>query len=196
MRRCSRLDRVTTPTTCATSGAQRSPPSAPPHRPARRSPARCSRRCSSPAAAPPAMTSHAGWPPDQHLVMDKGPAGRATRADGRRRQAQLPARRLRRRHDLRRRRRRRDLGRLPPLRLAGAPDGRDPRGQRQELHLRQRHRQLRVDRHQPGDGRARARGLRRDPLRKPAPIVYTSHHALPHYKLDGCKHVSFYSVGY
>jgi hypothetical protein len=22
-----------------------------------------------------AMTSHAGWPPDQHLVMDKGPAG-------------------------------------------------------------------------------------------------------------------------
>src|SRR5271154_6910134 len=23
-----------------------------------------------------AMTSHAGWPPDQHLVMDKGPAGR------------------------------------------------------------------------------------------------------------------------
>ena len=28
------------------------------------------------AAAPAAaMTSHAGWPPDQHLVMDKGPAG-------------------------------------------------------------------------------------------------------------------------
>jgi len=22
-----------------------------------------------------AMTSHAGWPPDQHLVMDRGPAG-------------------------------------------------------------------------------------------------------------------------
>jgi hypothetical protein len=30
------------------------------------------------AAAVPAlaMTSHAGWPPNQHLVMDKGPAGR------------------------------------------------------------------------------------------------------------------------
>src|SRR5258708_1354042 len=23
-----------------------------------------------------ASTSHAGWPPDQHLIMDKGPAGR------------------------------------------------------------------------------------------------------------------------
>ncbi|HEX4483483.1 MAG TPA: hypothetical protein VH081_06805 [Solirubrobacteraceae bacterium] len=30
----------------------------------------------------------------------------------------------------------------------------------------------------------------------PHQTVYTSHHALPHYKLDGCKHVSFYSVGY
>jgi len=27
------------------------------------------------AAGASAMTSHAGWPPDQHLVMDKGPAG-------------------------------------------------------------------------------------------------------------------------
>jgi Ca2+-binding RTX toxin-like protein len=27
-------------------------------------------------------------------------------------------------------------------------------------------------------------------------IVYTSHHALPHYKLHGCKRISFYSVGY
>ena len=30
----------------------------------------------------------------------------------------------------------------------------------------------------------------------PQQTVYTSHHALPHYKLDGCKHISFYSVGY
>lgn len=30
----------------------------------------------------------------------------------------------------------------------------------------------------------------------PHQIVYTSHHALPRYKLDGCKRVSFYSVGY
>jgi RTX calcium-binding nonapeptide repeat (4 copies) len=27
-------------------------------------------------------------------------------------------------------------------------------------------------------------------------VVYTSHHALPHWKLDGCQHISFYSVGY
>jgi RTX calcium-binding nonapeptide repeat (4 copies) len=30
----------------------------------------------------------------------------------------------------------------------------------------------------------------------PNVVVYTSHHALPHYKLDGCRHISFYSVGY
>jgi hypothetical protein len=27
-------------------------------------------------------------------------------------------------------------------------------------------------------------------------VVFTSHHALPHYKLHGCRHVSFFSVGY
>ena len=27
-------------------------------------------------------------------------------------------------------------------------------------------------------------------------VVYTSHHALPHYVLHGCRHISFYSVGY
>ena len=27
-------------------------------------------------------------------------------------------------------------------------------------------------------------------------VVYTSHRALPHYKLHGCRHISFYSVGY
>jgi len=30
-----------------------------------------------------AMTSHAGWPPNQHLVMDKGPAGRTNTLVGR-----------------------------------------------------------------------------------------------------------------
>ncbi len=30
----------------------------------------------------------------------------------------------------------------------------------------------------------------------PAIVVFTSHHALPHWKLDGCRHISFYSVGY
>jgi hypothetical protein len=27
-------------------------------------------------------------------------------------------------------------------------------------------------------------------------VVFTSHRALPHYKLDGCRRISFYSVGY
>jgi hypothetical protein len=27
-------------------------------------------------------------------------------------------------------------------------------------------------------------------------VVFTSHHALPHYKLHGCKRISFFSVGY
>lgn len=30
----------------------------------------------------------------------------------------------------------------------------------------------------------------------PQIIVFTSHHALPHYHLDGCRRISFYSVGY
>jgi hypothetical protein len=30
----------------------------------------------------------------------------------------------------------------------------------------------------------------------PAVVVFTSHHALPHYRLHGCRHISFYSVGY
>ncbi len=34
------------------------------------------------AASAVAMTSHAGWPPDQHLVMDKGPAGRQNTLTG------------------------------------------------------------------------------------------------------------------
>jgi RTX calcium-binding nonapeptide repeat (4 copies) len=34
-------------------------------------------------AAASASTSHAGWPPDQHLVMDKGPAGRSNVLVGR-----------------------------------------------------------------------------------------------------------------
>jgi hypothetical protein len=30
----------------------------------------------------------------------------------------------------------------------------------------------------------------------PQIVVFTSHHALPHWQLDGCRHISFYSVGY
>ncbi len=34
------------------------------------------------AAPALAMTSHAGWPPNEHLVMDKGPAGQANMLSG------------------------------------------------------------------------------------------------------------------
>jgi hypothetical protein len=30
----------------------------------------------------------------------------------------------------------------------------------------------------------------------PAIVVFTSHHALPHWRLEDCRHISFYSVGY
>ncbi|HEX4466668.1 MAG TPA: hypothetical protein VH025_05735, partial [Solirubrobacteraceae bacterium] len=30
----------------------------------------------------------------------------------------------------------------------------------------------------------------------PGIVVFTSHHALPHWKLIGCRHISFFSVGY
>ncbi len=120
------------------------------------------------AGTAPASTSHAGWPPDEHLVMDKGPAGRHHVLRG------LPSR-----HNWL-------LGGYGDDELVGgqagdviwgdyhpsgwpaAPDGGHPRGQRQELHLLQRHGQLRLHRQQPGDRRARPRGLGRDPLRKPA----------------------------
>ena len=38
--------------------------------------------CALAALPAAAMTSHAGWPPDQHLVMDKGPAGRSNTLTG------------------------------------------------------------------------------------------------------------------
>ena len=34
------------------------------------------------ATSASAMTSHAGWPKDEHLVMDKGPAGRSNTLTG------------------------------------------------------------------------------------------------------------------
>ena len=62
-----------------------------------------------------AMADHTGWPAVQCLKMDKGAYGFAHTLVGLARRPQLPARRLRQRHDLGRRRRRRHLGRLPAL---------------------------------------------------------------------------------
>ena len=133
----------------------------------RRSPLRAASRLAAPGGGDDQPRRLAAR--DQHLVMDKGPGGAdATCCTGRR-----------------------DVhnyllggygndtiyggnagdviwGDYHPSGWPVAPDRGHPRRQRPELHLRQRHRQLRVDRHQPGHRRARPRGLRRDPLRKPA----------------------------
>ncbi len=146
-----------------------------------------------PAAA---MTSHAGWPADEHLQMDKGPAGRAnvlTGVDGV--------------HNYL-------LGGYGNDTIYGGDAGDViwgdyhesgwPSFQTAVIHA--------------GDGPNLIyandtvnyvwTGTNPDTVvhvhensgvvhcENPGIIVYTSHHALPHYKLDGCRHISFYSVGY
>jgi hypothetical protein len=143
-----------------------------------------------------AMTSHAGWPRDEHLVMDKGPAGRANVLRGR------PGA-----HNYL-------LGGYGNDTIYGGSAGDViwgdyhpsgwPARQTAVIHA--------------GNGRniiyandtfnyvwtganpATVVHVHENSgvvhCENPHQIVYTSHHALPHYKLDGCKRVSFYSVGY
>lgn len=146
-----------------------------------------------PAAA---MTSHAGWPPDEHLVMDRGPAGRSNTLVG------VPGR-----HNYL-------LGGYGDDTIYGGgagdviwgdyhPSG-WPARQTAVIHA--------------GDGRNfiyandtvnyvwtgtnpatvvhAHEGSGVIHCQSPDIVVYTSHHALPHYKLRGCRRVSFYSVGH
>jgi hypothetical protein len=148
-------------------------------------------------AAPAAgMTSHAGWPPDQHLVMDKGGAGHHNTLLG-----------LAGRHNYL-------LGGYGDDTIYGGSAGDViwgdyrpsgwPSHQTAVIHA--------------GDGKNFI--YANDTVnyvwtgRNPATVVhahegsgvihcgnasivvFTSHHALPHYKLDGCRRISFYSVGY
>ncbi len=144
----------------------------------------------------PAMTSHAGWPPDQHLVMDRGPAGRHNVLVGRRHVHNYL------------------LGGYGDDTVYGGQDGDviwgdyHPSGwpafQTAVIHA--------------GDGpnfiyandTVNYVWTGTDPdtvvhahensgvihCENPNIIVFTSHRALPHYKLDGCRRISFYSVGY
>jgi hypothetical protein len=143
-----------------------------------------------------AMTSHAGWPADQHLVMDRGPAGETHTLRG-----------VEGRHNYL-------LGGYGNDTIYGAnagdviwgdyhPSG-WPASQTAVIHA--------------GNGKNYIYAndtynyvwTGTNPLtvvhahenagvihcENPRQTVYTSHHALPHYALHGCRHISFYSVGY
>jgi hypothetical protein len=143
-----------------------------------------------------AMTSHAGWPADEHLVMDRGPAGQQHVLMG-----------INGKHNYL-------LGGYGDDTIYGGDSGDViwgdyhpsgwPARQTAVIHA--------------GNGRniiyandtfnyvwtganpATVVHVHENSgvvhCENPHQIVYTSHHALPHYKLDGCKRVSFYSVGY
>ncbi len=143
-----------------------------------------------------AMTSHAGWPRNEHLVMDHGPAGRSNTlfgVDGK--------------HNYL-------LGGYGDDTIYGGDSGDViwgdyhpsgwPSHQTAVIHAGNgknyiysndtvnyvwtgTNPQTVVHAHE-GSGVIHCEN--------PHQTVYTSHHALPHYKLDGCRHISFYSVGY
>lgn len=143
-----------------------------------------------------ASTSHAGWPPDQHLVMDRGPAGRSNVLVGRRRLHNYL------------------LGGYGNDTIYGGSSGDviwgdyHPSGwpsfQKAVIYAGNGRNVIYandtvnyvwtgsnpytvVHAHE-GSGviHCQSRWI----------VVYTSHRALPHYKLDGCRRISFYSVGY
>ncbi len=148
------------------------------------------------AAVSVAMTSHAGWPSDQHLVMDQGPAGRNNTLTGK------PGR-----HNYL-------LGGYGDDTIFGGNTGDViwgdyhpsgwPSSQTAVIHA--------------GDGPNFIyandthnyvwTGTNPDTVvhahensgvihcENPNIVVFTSHHALPHWTLHGCRHISFYSVGY
>jgi RTX calcium-binding nonapeptide repeat (4 copies) len=148
------------------------------------------------AASAVAMTSHAGWPANQHLVMDRGPAGRNHVLVGRRNLHNYL------------------LGGYGDDTIYGGAAGDviwgdyHPSGwpafQTAVIHA--------------GDGRNfiyandtvnyvftgtnpatvvhAHEGSGVIHCENPNIVVFTSHHALPHYRLHGCRHISFYSVGY
>jgi len=148
------------------------------------------------AASAAAMTSHAGWPADQHLVMDKGPAGRANVLTGRQGMHNYL------------------LGGYGNDTIYGASGGDViwgdyhesgwPSRQTATIHAGNGKNFIYandtvnyvwtgtnpatvVHAHE-GSGviHCESAGI----------VVFTSHHALPHYKLQGCRHISFFSVGY
>ncbi|HWJ50524.1 MAG TPA: hypothetical protein VNR42_05855 [Solirubrobacteraceae bacterium] len=143
-----------------------------------------------------AMTSHAGWPPDQHLVMDKGPAGRHNTLKGK---PNL--------HNYL-------LGGYGNDTIYGGEAGDViwgdyhptgwPKHQTAVIHAGNGKNFIysndTVNYVWTGTNRATVvhahEGSGVIHCENPHIVVYTSHHALPHYKLRGCRRISFYSVGY
>ncbi len=147
------------------------------------------------AASAMAMTSHAGWPSDQHLVMDKGPAGRQHVLRG------VPGR-----HNYL-------LGGYGDDTIYGGDAGDVIWG---DYHPSGGSTQTAVIHAGNGPNFIYANdtfnyvwtGTNPNTVvhahensgiihcENPHIVVFTSHHALPHFKLHGCRRISFYSVGY
>jgi hypothetical protein len=142
-----------------------------------------------------AMTSHAGWPADQHLEMDKGPAGRHNTLTGK---AGV--------HNYL-------LGGYGDDTIYGGNAGDVIWG---DYHPSGESTQTAIIHAGDGPNFIYANdtvnyvwtGTNPDTVvhahedsgvihcENPNIVVFTSHHALPDYKLHGCRHISFYSVGY
>jgi hypothetical protein len=146
-------------------------------------------------ASAAAMTSHAGWPRNEHLVMDRGPAGRANVLTG-----------VNGVHNYL-------LGGYGNDTIYGGDAGDVIWG---DYHPSGESHQTAIIHAGNGKNYIYANdtinyvwtGTNPQTVvhahensgvihcENPNQTVYTSHHAKPHYKLDGCRHISFYSVGY
>ena len=143
-----------------------------------------------------AMTSHAGWPRNEHLVMDHGPAGRANTLFG-----------VNGRHNYL-------LGGYGDDTIYGGDSGDViwgdyhpsgwPSHQTAVIHAGNGKNFIysndTVNYVWTGANPATVvhahSGSGVIHCENPHIVVFTSHHAKPHYKLDGCRRISFYSVGY
>ncbi len=148
------------------------------------------------AASAAAMTSHAGWPADQHLEMDKGPSGRHNTLIARQHVHNYL------------------LGGYGDDTIYGGSAGDviwgdyHPSGwpsfQTAIIHAGDGPNFIYANDTvnyvwtgtNPGTVVHAHEGSGVIHCENPSIVVFTSHHALPHYKLHGCRHISFYSVGH